>query len=82
MSPPSRYAPPTAQEIERRFRNPAVIVTRPVILGSIGLLQSARCFGWKAAGLENIDRLELPLIRFCTVWRPLLVLTRRSAAAR
>ena len=62
MTPPSRYAPPTAQEIERRFRNPAVIVTRPLILGSIGLLQSARCFGWKAAGLENIDRLELPLI--------------------
>ncbi|MCH8343798.1 MAG: 1-acyl-sn-glycerol-3-phosphate acyltransferase [Planctomycetes bacterium] len=59
---PAEGRPPTACEIERRFRSPAVIVTRSVILGSIGALRAARSFGWQAEGLHHFQDLEPPLI--------------------
>ncbi len=57
-----RHLPPTADDIERRFRHPAVVVTRPLILGSIGLLGTARNFGWKATGLDRLMGQEPPVI--------------------
>ena len=36
-----QHLPPTADEVERRLRHPAVIVTRPIILGGIGVLSAA-----------------------------------------
>lgn len=62
MSRLSRRPPPTADEIERRFRNPAVVLTRPVILGGIEILCAARGFNWRAAGLEHLRNLEPPII--------------------
>ena len=62
MSPGVKAQPPTAREIERRFQSPAVIVTRPVILGSIHLLRTARSFGWQAEGLEHLEGLDTPLV--------------------
>jgi 1-acyl-sn-glycerol-3-phosphate acyltransferase len=62
MTATGRHPPPTADEIERRFRNPAVIVARPVILGSIGLLGAARNFGWRASSLHRLENLKPPLI--------------------
>ncbi|MFB3129318.1 MAG: hypothetical protein ACE1Y7_06395, partial [Lysobacteraceae bacterium] len=64
MTDPRRAegGPPTAYEIERRFRSPAVIVTRSVILGSMGALRAARSFGWHAEGLHHFQDLEPPLI--------------------
>jgi 1-acyl-sn-glycerol-3-phosphate acyltransferase len=53
---------PTAEEVERRFRSAAVIVTRPLILGSIRLLGAARPFEFKGAGLERLRDLPRPLI--------------------
>ncbi|MHC4217645.1 MAG: lysophospholipid acyltransferase family protein [Planctomycetota bacterium] len=62
MTAIGRPLPPTVEEIERRFRNPAVIVTRPIILGGIGLLKGARRFGWHATGLDHLENSEPPLI--------------------
>jgi 1-acyl-sn-glycerol-3-phosphate acyltransferase len=62
MTATGRPLAPTADEIERRFRNPAVIVTRPIILGGIGLLRGARRFGWSAIGLDHLDAAQPPLI--------------------
>ncbi len=59
----SRWAvPPTAEEIERRFRSPAVVVIRPVILGSVGVLRAARSFGWKSEGLHHLVDLGGPVV--------------------
>ncbi|MHC4827148.1 MAG: lysophospholipid acyltransferase family protein [Planctomycetota bacterium] len=62
MTATGRPLAPNADEIERRFRNPAVIVTRPIILGGIGLLKGARRFGWHADGLDHLEAAEPPLI--------------------
>ncbi|MHC5006845.1 MAG: lysophospholipid acyltransferase family protein [Planctomycetota bacterium] len=62
MTATGRPLAPTAEEIERRFRAPAVIVTRPIILGGIGLLKGARRFGWNATGLDNLEAATPPLI--------------------
>ncbi len=62
MTATGRPLAPTADEIERRFRNPAVIVTRPIILGGIGLLRGARRFGWNATGLDHLEAAAPPLI--------------------
>jgi 1-acyl-sn-glycerol-3-phosphate acyltransferase len=62
MTATGRHLAPTADEIERRFRNPAVIVTRPIILGGIGLLRGARRFGWRATGLDHLEAAGPPLI--------------------
>ncbi len=62
MTSPFRRLPPTAAEVERRFRSPAVIVTRPMILSSIELLGAARSFHWRPEGLENLARVREPVI--------------------
>ena len=62
MTPPSQIQAPTAGEIERRFCSPAVIVTRSVILGSIGLLKAARSFDWRPSGLHHLRAVEHPVV--------------------
>jgi 1-acyl-sn-glycerol-3-phosphate acyltransferase len=58
----ARHLPPTADEVERRLRHPAVIVTRPIILGGIGVLSAARSFQWRATGRERLRDLAAPII--------------------
>ncbi len=62
MSSNGRLQPPTAAEIERGFRAPAVVITRPLILGGIGALSTARSFGWRAIGIENLKSAPQPVI--------------------
>ncbi len=62
MSRNGRHLSPTADEIERGFRTPAVVVTRPLILGGIVALRAARSFDWHAIGLENLKLAPHPLI--------------------
>lgn len=62
MSDNGRVIAPTAREIQRRFKSPAVVITRPVILGALGVLRVARRFGWNGEGLENIKDLETPIV--------------------
>ena len=62
MTSPIRRLPQTAAEVERRFRSPAVIVTRPMIVSSIELLGAARSFHWRPEGLENLARVREPVI--------------------
>ncbi len=62
MSDNGRFVAPTSLEIQRRFKSPAVVVTRPVILGAIGVLRMARRFGWSGEGLENIKDLDTPIV--------------------
>ena len=62
MSENGRFVAPTAVEIQRKFRSPAVVVTRPVILGAVGMLRFARRFGWIGEGLENVRKLETPIV--------------------
>ncbi len=62
MSRNGRYRAPTVDEIERGFRTPAVVVTRPIILGGIGALRAARNFNWRAVGAENLKSVRQPLI--------------------
>lgn len=62
MTATGRPLAPSAEEIERRFRAPSVIVTRPIILGGIGLLKGARRFGWHPVGLKHFSYVEPPLI--------------------
>jgi 1-acyl-sn-glycerol-3-phosphate acyltransferase len=53
---------PTADEIERRFRNPAVHIARPVIWAIIEVLCVVRRFRWEAVGLERLRSAEEPFI--------------------
>jgi 1-acyl-sn-glycerol-3-phosphate acyltransferase len=62
MNEDTTAQPPTAREIERRFGSVAVVATRPVILGSIRLLKTARRFGWRAEGLEHLEGVEPPVV--------------------
>ena len=62
MNSNGRLKPPTADDIERGFRTPTVIVTRQLILGGIGALSTARSFGWRAVGLENLTATNEPFI--------------------
>ncbi len=62
MSRNGRHRPPTVIEIEHGFRTPAVVVTRPIILGGIGALSAARNFTWRAVGAENLKSVRQPLI--------------------
>ena len=62
MSSNGCLKPPTADDIERGFRTPTVVVTRHLILGGIGALSTARSFGWRAVGLENITSTPRPFI--------------------
>ncbi|MEE8458597.1 MAG: lysophospholipid acyltransferase family protein [Phycisphaerales bacterium] len=62
MSSNGRLKPPTAEDIERGFRTPTVVVTRPLILGGIGALSTARSFEWRGIGLENLTATPEPFI--------------------
>lgn len=62
MSENGRFVAPSAREIQRKFNSPAVIITRPVILGAVGALRFARRFGWIGEGLENIRNLDTPIV--------------------
>jgi 1-acyl-sn-glycerol-3-phosphate acyltransferase len=62
MSDRPRVQAPTAEEIQRRFRHPLVHITRPIILGGIGLLGAVRRFKWTAEGVEKVLEHERPLI--------------------
>ena len=62
MSRNGRHRPPTVDEIERGFRTPAVVVTRPLILGGIGALCATRNFNWRAVGIENLRSARQPII--------------------
>jgi 1-acyl-sn-glycerol-3-phosphate acyltransferase len=61
MSVP-RPLPPTADEVERRFRSAAVLVARPLILGSIRFLGAAWPFEFRATGLEHLQGLSQPVV--------------------
>ena len=56
------WKPPSAPEIERRFRSPAVSLARQCVLGSLGMLRGVRNFRWQASGLHHFRSLEQPLI--------------------
>ncbi len=58
----TKVQPPSAPEIERRFHSAAVVISRPVILGSIRALQTARNFGWEAHGVEQLAAIEPPVV--------------------
>lgn len=62
MSSNGRLKPPSAAEIERGFRAPAVVITRPFIIGGIGALSAARSFGWRSVGIENLKSASQPVI--------------------
>lgn len=62
MTSHGRRLPPTAPEIERRFRSPAVIAARPLILGTIELLSAARSFNWRAEDLHHLRQVQPPVI--------------------
>jgi 1-acyl-sn-glycerol-3-phosphate acyltransferase len=62
MTKPLRVQPPSAGEIEARFRSPAVVSLRPLILGGIRALSIVRRFGWTADGLELLRGNDAPLI--------------------
>ncbi len=55
MSENGRVLAPTADEVERRFRSPAVLVTRPAIIGAVGMLRVARRFGWQTNGIGHLN---------------------------
>jgi 1-acyl-sn-glycerol-3-phosphate acyltransferase len=62
MTERKRVLAPTVGEIERRFHSPAVLVTRPVILGGIRLLSAILRFSWSAQGLSRLKDVEGPVI--------------------
>lgn len=62
MTEDRQPAPPSAAEIERLFRAPAVVLSRPVILGGLNLLKVALRFTWQAEGVEHLANLEPPII--------------------
>jgi 1-acyl-sn-glycerol-3-phosphate acyltransferase len=62
MTDESRVQGPAAEEIERRFRHPAVLAARPVILGGIGALSVVRRFGWTGIGADRLRAHDGPLI--------------------
>ncbi len=62
MSRNGRILAPTAEEVERRFRSPAVVVTRPAIIGGVRMLRFARRFGWETNGIEHLNGFEGPVL--------------------
>jgi len=57
-----RVAPPTAEQIERRFASPVVKGMRPLVTGGIELLKLTRRFRWVPTGVEHLGGLEPPVI--------------------
>jgi 1-acyl-sn-glycerol-3-phosphate acyltransferase len=62
MIAPPDHRPPTADEIERRFRSPAVVITRPLILTSLKVLKTVRRYGWETDGLARLAAIDGPFI--------------------
>ncbi|MHC4949283.1 MAG: lysophospholipid acyltransferase family protein [Planctomycetota bacterium] len=57
-----RILAPTVDEVERRFRSPVVVVSRPVIWSGIRVLRTVRRFGWRPDGSVALESLEPPVI--------------------
>ncbi|MCI0365781.1 MAG: 1-acyl-sn-glycerol-3-phosphate acyltransferase [Phycisphaerales bacterium] len=53
---------PTAEEIESRFRSPAVRAVRPLVLGTLGAVKLVLRFGWEGRFDEDLQELDGPLI--------------------
>lgn len=62
MSENGRVLAPTADEVERRFRSPVVVVTRPAIIGAVGMLRVARRFGWHTNGIGHLNGDGKPML--------------------
>ncbi len=62
MSDRPRACAPNPDEIERRFRGPAVSVVRPAIRGCLGVLRGVRGFSWRGEGLEHVTTLDQPFM--------------------
>jgi 1-acyl-sn-glycerol-3-phosphate acyltransferase len=62
MTDQVRDKAPSAQEIERRFRSPAVLAARPLIWSAIACLKITRRFGWKAQFDCDVLELDGPLV--------------------
>jgi 1-acyl-sn-glycerol-3-phosphate acyltransferase len=54
--------PPSAEEIERMFRHPAVVTARPLLRTTVEILKLVRRFDWDHEGREILDRLEPPVV--------------------
>lgn len=57
-----RIAPPSADEIERRFSSPVVRGLRPMVSGGVELLRHVRRFQWVPSGVEHLEQLDPPII--------------------
>ena len=62
MTDETRDKAPTAEEIEKRFRSPAVLALRPMLWTAMYALGFVRRFGWKGQFDEDLLSLEGPLI--------------------
>jgi 1-acyl-sn-glycerol-3-phosphate acyltransferase len=62
MSNRPRVKAPDADAILKRFRHPAVLALRPVLLGGIALLGTVRRYRWTSYGSDKLAQLEQPLI--------------------
>jgi len=62
MTDAHRVKAPTADEIEHRFRHPVVMLTRPMVLGVLGVLGAVRRFKWTARGAHRLTRGQPPLL--------------------
>jgi len=60
--PTGTVRPPTAEEVERRFRSVRVRTLRPMIWAGIYALCTARRFGWTAEGTEYLEDLDGPVL--------------------
>jgi len=57
-----RLLPPTADEIEQRFRSPMVVVTRPLILASLSAVRVARTVRYRGVGVQHLLATPAPFI--------------------
>ena len=62
MTESTRVEAPTVDEIEQRFRSPAVVVARPLVLGTLGMLGVVCRYRWTAEGAERLPIGDGPLV--------------------
>jgi 1-acyl-sn-glycerol-3-phosphate acyltransferase len=62
MTERSRAEAPSAAAIERRFRSPAVLVSRPIITGGLKALGAVRRYKWTGVGAAELIQHGQPLI--------------------
>lgn len=55
-------APPSAEQIERRFNGPVVKGLRPLVTGGVEMLKIFRRMRWVPHGLENLEDIGPPVI--------------------